>query len=789
MGPRDLGTIFTLVLLPIAGLLLAWEPVAVKDDPLLRMPGTQPDQGVKLTDSQACAACHAGSLAEPGPVFNYQGSMMAHAARDFLFWAALAAAAQDSIWATGTPNTADLCLRCHMPGGWLEGRSDPTNASAMTGTDFDGLQCEFCHRMFDPFFESTYQGNESNDWLNYWDETNLSATPSQAAADVTRQADILQAQGIFRFNGDPFYGVDNLPFADTYTANGGGQYFVSTETARRASFADVGAPHTTLYSRYHKSKYFCGSCHDVSNAVLANLNGGRPLDGSTGLTTEVFPAHSYGHVERTFSEFLLSDYGLQGGASGIGPYAPEIFDTSHPDDHIAKCQDCHMGDVEGRACFDIGGKFRPVSSDEHPLSGVPRHDLTGANAWVPYVLASAIPGSPNYDSMNDMLLNQDGEGPDALTLDLTQGMPILPEAVLAGVERSKQNLRAAASIEGLAYDSVSGEVSFRIQNHTGHKLITGFPEGRRMFVNIKAYCGPNLIFEVNPYDDVAATLKGLPLDVSPNSPPLGGNETHLDSLVYEMQPTSTLTGETKTFHFVLGTSRYKDNRIPPKGFRIAEAADRMAEPVWQGMTRPDYFSAAEYLGGYDEVSLTVVEGADRIRVNLYYQTTSREYVEFLRDEINGTGGTLSSPTPSGEPEAYIIQSDPFFTKLKAWGDTLWDLWDHNKAVPGAAPILMTQAQEPPPRLFQRADANVDGALDLSDAIATLGVIFQGVGEFLCEDAADSNDDGELDISDAINSLNYVFTGTGFIPPPGAESCGPDETDDSLGCFSYPPCAP
>ena len=27
-----------------------------------------------------------------------------------------------------------------------------------------------------------------------------------------------------------------------------------------------------LYSRYHKSRYFCATCHDVSNAVLANLD-------------------------------------------------------------------------------------------------------------------------------------------------------------------------------------------------------------------------------------------------------------------------------------------------------------------------------------------------------------------------------------------------------------------------------------------------------------------------------------------------------------------------------------
>ena len=39
----------------------------------------------------------------------------------------------------------------------------------------------------------------------------------------------------------------------------------------------------------------------------------------------------------------------------------------------------------------------------------------------------------------------------------------------------------------------------------------------------------------------------------------------------------------------------------------------------------------------------------------------------------------------------MIQTDPFFAQLKAWGDTLWQLWTHNMDVPGAAPILMTRA--------------------------------------------------------------------------------------------------
>jgi hypothetical protein len=119
-------------------------------------------------------------------------------------------------------------------------------------------------------------------------------------------------------------------------------------------------------------------------------------------------------------------------------------------------------------------------------------------------------------------------------------------------------------------------------------------------------------------------------------------------------------------------------------------------PVWHGEREnpdsPTIYSLAEYAGGYDDVLLTIPGGADYVEVNLYYQTTSREYIEFLRDEIKGTGNlTLSSPTPSGETNAYIVQSDPFFAQLKAWGDTIWSLWTHNVNVDGAAPFLMTSA--------------------------------------------------------------------------------------------------
>jgi hypothetical protein len=355
-----------------------------------------------------------------------------------------------------------------------------------------------------------------------------------------------------------------------------------------------------------------------------------------------------------------------------------------------------MRDVVGKACNKKGVPVRELESIEHPQSGQPLHDLTGGNAWVSAVLASSVPGSANYDATNDQLLNQ---GSAALTLDLTQGEGIDPDALLAGVDRSKQQLLLAATIKNLTYDSATGALFFQVQNNSGHKLISGFPEGRRMFVNIKAFdTGGALIYEVNPYDYAAGTLKGISYPYQSNmglpdpQPIVENQEVRLDELVYEMNPSSTdLTGETKTFHFALGTGRYKDNRIPPKGFEIGGAAERVSVPVWQGVDRPEFFTAAEYAGGYDDVSLNIVTGAASVEVNLYYQTTSREYIEFLRDEINGTGNlTLSDPGTGGDP-AYIIQSDPFFSQLKAWGDTIWQLWTHNMNLDGAKPFLMTQA--------------------------------------------------------------------------------------------------
>lgn len=693
---------------------MAWDPLPVALDPIPFMPGTQPGTGVLLERSQNCLECHEGFDRASSPGFGWKGSMMGQAARDPLFWASMAVAAQDGIWAVGRPNIADTCVRCHFPSGWVEGRNEPANASSFVGQDFDGVTCDSCHKMVDPFGAERL-ARESSDLAGYWDEAQQTFPGSAALAADTRTRDGQLLGSLQTFAGIPMYQA-GLPVQAGYTEASGGQFVVDSEISKRGPMADSAARHDVLYSRFHKSREFCASCHDVSNVMLphAPFADAERGDGVTVLPSESQAAHALPHVERTWSEFVLSDFGLPGGALGSGPFAPGQLDTSRPGDAIATCQDCHMADRTGRGAGVFGAPVRPTHSDEHPQSGVPSHRIAGGNAWIPWILASTDPRSPNFDPVNAALL---GQGPSVLTLDLNAGVGIDAESLLVTHDTALGMLRDAATIEQLAYDPVLGTLDFRVVNHTAHKLISGYAEGRRMFAQVQLWDGDVLLEAINPYDGAVGTLRGLPVDGGPAAPPLRPWERYEDDLVYEVRGSASTTGEDRSFHFVLTDGVFKDNRIPPRGFRIAEASDRGAEPYAQGQAAPGWFTPDEYAGGYDDVSLDVVPGADRVVVRLAYQTTSREYVAFLHDELEGLGGTLTSPTPSGEPEAYIAQDDPWFDRLAAWGTTIWDLWEHNKGVPGAAPVAMAGATwgcVPSPEVCNGVDDDCDGLVDDED---------------------------------------------------------------------------
>src|SRR5262249_29190671 len=148
--------------------------------------GTQPGLAHALLSSDGCQSCHASSD-NTDPTFypwnTWAGSMMANAARDPVFWAALDVANHDQ------PGVGDYCLRCHTPQGWYGGRVvkvgdgstvDGSNGCMLAGnyalhdngdspsySDYSGESCHFCHRLMSqgPQGQTAYTQN-ANAWLD-----------------------------------------------------------------------------------------------------------------------------------------------------------------------------------------------------------------------------------------------------------------------------------------------------------------------------------------------------------------------------------------------------------------------------------------------------------------------------------------------------------------------------------------------------------------------------------------------------------------------------------------------
>ena len=656
-----------------AVLVYAWTPLPVREDRLLFMPGSQPGSA-NLESATRCDNCHGGYNKAVEPAHNWRGGMMANAARDPLWAASMTVALQDSIWALGNANAGDLCIRCHTPTGWLGGRSDPPNLTLLAGSDFEGVSCDACHKMTDPI-------RGLRQFAELGGETDSTAITQ---ANKTYAQDLNVLGPLKLFDGSPFFspesdlpthfGSGELP---NYVESSSGQYFIDSSTPKRGPRWDADPKHQWYHSRYHKTKYMCATCHDVSNPVLARLLSGDMT------VPEKQAAASFAHVERTFSEFMLSDYGQPGGA------AVNASMNLPPGTMVSKCQDCHMRDVTGAAANKAGIQTR---------TDLALHDQTGGNAWITGILSSADKVNVStFDAYNYAILS--GAKYPGAKVDVA-GLQNFGAALVDGQARALQQLLMAGRLVPVA-DTASG-VTLRIVNNTGHKLLSGFPEGRRMWLNVRFFDDANaLIDEVNPYQPLVVTRDSLGNAQYAS----GGVLIHTrEDLVYEAVMNSSLSGEDHSFHFVLGTGRVKDNRIPPKGFDIAAAASRLSVPRWNGVDVPELFTPLEYEGGYDEVTVTKPPGTARWEAVLYYQTTSKEYIEFLRDEINGTVHTLGAPLAQGVGTAYVAQTDPFFSTLKDWGNAIYDLWLHNG---GSAPVLMTSTGVAAPCNAPEAPTNLN----------------------------------------------------------------------------------
>ena len=474
-------------------------PTSMRD---MEMPGTEPHRGAVLDDPDiSCASCHGNYDTDAEPWYNWRGSMMGQAQRDPIFLACMTVAEQDA------PSVGDLCIRCHSPGGWQEGRSIDTSGEMFDVKDRHSVQCDFCHRVVDHNYDA---GGSPAEDVNVLDK------------------------------------IDPLPL--NY-ANG--QFINDPSPLKRGPYADAEASHQFVESPVHRSSEMCGICHDVSNPVYIHAGGADYVPNDFDAEHPDMDLRNMFPIERTYSEWTQSEY------ASTGVYAPQ-FAGNKADGIVSTCQDCHMRDVLGKGANVNGVNDR---------ADLGLHDFSGGNTFMPSTVHDFFPDE----------------------VDLAQ--------LQAAEERARAMLQKAASMTVTPEDF---GITVRVTNETAHKLPSGYPEGRRIWLNVVALDINGVpIFESCVYDLETAELAH-----------------DAQAKIYEIQPgfspglAEALGFEAgKSFHFVLNDTIYSDNRIPPRGFTNAN---------FEAIQSPAVAHVYEDGQYWDDTPYLLPAESDSVIVTLYY---------------------------------------------------------------------------------------------------------------------------------------------------------------------------
>jgi hypothetical protein len=368
-------------------------------------------------------------------------------------------------------------------------------------------------------------------------------------------------------------------------------------------------PHPWQYSPFHQSADLCSGCHNVTSPAHNLIDNG--ID--TGIP---FP------IERTEREWSQSVFGQPG-----------------PD--FAPCQGCHMPDATDDPVFACNEFLNNRTGD------LPQHIFAGGNAWIPEVLRQEYP---------NLFLDAELAATRDAALDMLQNRSATVEVSAPGVARSGDAL----------------PVSVTVTNQTGHKLPTGYPEGRRMWLHVEARDATDaVVWESGGWDAGTGELA--------SDPQLKVYEAKQG--IWDLNGTGSCDtvdgGGSEVFHFVLNNCIALDNRLPPRGF--TGGSNPETRPV--GVVYPETAPGSGVLVHWDVTTYDVPIPASAvspitISATLEYQTSSKEYVEFLRDEA----------VTHGFPDDCIPRSTGLPGKSR--GALLHDFWSGNGR---SAPVAMGTA--------------------------------------------------------------------------------------------------
>jgi hypothetical protein len=376
-----------------------------------------------------------------------------------------------------------------------------------------------------------------------------------------------------------------------------------------------------------RSSEICGTCHNVTNPIF------KTKTKINGIAPDVLHP-----VERTYTEWYWSDFGPNG-----------------PAEKQATCQSCHapMNFLGAQTWLinpglgDLWGNMDEIWSQAPFFYDVPPDRTT-----------------PVFDPRC-----LDTEDPDCW----------LPGPYPAAADRNRTFMKTAATIELINTPDIVKPhrditATVRVTNHTGHKLPTGYPEGRRMWIDIKAVdknSGRTLFHSGKFWK--GKILKPRKAKVYEMVSVAEG----YDNLMFEgfnildLNKNGKVSHREKEFHFILGNKVEKDNRIPPAGFNkdayMADAAfivprDKLDNDYAPGQNWDDtnyYIHVPKWVKGPIEITAT-----------LKYQTFSKEFVKFLKreddEETQEQGGRAVNIPKTGQ-----------FGHYKKWGNVIHDIWKRN----------------------------------------------------------------------------------------------------------------
>jgi hypothetical protein len=286
--------------------------------------------------------------------------------------------------------------------------------------------------------------------------------------------------------------------------------------------------------------------------------------------------------QRTYSEWLRSDYAVAG-------------------DDFVSCLDCHMPAVD-----DMTGCTQHLNQYSHETGGR-KHHLVGVNRFMVQLLQQEY-GSAGKNVLADEFFDIQIEAMDEF----------LPTAATLEIDAPTE-VDLTVGLDPL---------ELRVVNNTGHKLPSGYSEGRIMWLQVEASYADEVVWSSGAWDQDAGEIED-------------DAQLHTYEAIGEELATGT------TFHLLRNNHWVVDSRIPPQGLQPDVETDPVGDRyallgtgVWPHYDDVSYaFEAAPEIADAtpgddtdDELTLTI---------RLLYLVNTPEYIEFLGDNGGEAGADVA----------------------------------------------------------------------------------------------------------------------------------------------------